>query len=257
MTEVALLTDIHMRDNYVGEISQELEHVLDHLNRHYNLKHAFVLGDLIEDCGSVTADRENVRRVRAIIEDWSVPTTYLIGNHDVEYLNRTQLSDLLGQESFFGVKRIDETPIVYLDSTYQEVGGATGRLGHEQLSWLSDTLPTLSDAIILVHHPFGNFDLTENEWFSEYPERAYLWDRKDALKVFDETGSVRATISGHIHQTDSDEFWNIQHISINAFSKELPDVPLTGTYAVLDIDTPSEIEIATRSETAVTYTLGY
>ena len=252
MTKLALVSDVHMRDDHVDAIGQELEAVLDHLERHYDPAHAFALGDHIEDCGSIKADRENVRRVRSILDDWSVPVTYLIGNHDVEHLTRADLADLLDQDPFYGIERIDGTPFVYLDSTYERVQGSRGRLGPEQLAWLENRLPSLSGAIVLVHHPIGNFDLTNNHWFSEYPERAYLWDRKDALERFTDAGTVRATISGHIHQTGFDEFQDIPHVSINAFSKELPDVPLTGTYAVLDLD--GRVEIATRHGTVAAYT---
>lgn len=251
---VAIISDIHMRDGYVEEISTELERVLEKLDREYDPSSAFVLGDLIEDGESASADRENVRRVRSIFENWSVPVTYLLGNHDVERLDRSELRTLLGQERFYGVQRVDDTPFVYLDSSYRRTSGATGQVGPEQLDWLADRLRTLSDPVVLVHHPVGNFDLRRNVWFSEYPERAYLWDRKEVLDRLDDT-AVRGTISGHIHQTGYDQFREIPHVSVNAFSKELPDVALTGTYAVLSLDDPAEIEIRTRSEPGVTYSL--
>lgn len=253
---VAILSDIHMRDGHVDSVSAELEAVTTVLKREHDPTHAFVLGDLIEDCGSPEADRNNVDRVASILDDWSVPVTYLLGNHDVEYLDRTQLRDLLDQDEFYGVETVGEVSFLYLDSSYQEVRGATGRVGPEQLDWLTDHLPSLSNVVVLVHHPVGNFDLSANEWFAEYPERAYLWDRKEVLTRLDRVDSVRATVSGHIHQTDYDRFWELPHVSVNAFSKELPDVPLTGTYAVLDLEEPLGIDVMTRSDAGVSYTIG-
>lgn len=251
---VAILSDIHMRDGLTAEISSELEAVLKKLDEEHAISHAFVLGDLIEDCRSVEADRKNIKRTRSIFEEWSVPVTYLLGNHDVEHLSKSELRSLLGQDEFYGVREIEGTSFVYLDSAYQEVRGATGRVGPDQLEWLGETASSLSDAVLLVHHPVGNFDLQTNEWFSEYPERAYLWDRKEVLSRIDGT-AVRATLSGHIHQTGYDEFWDLSHVSINAFSKEIPDVPLTGTYAVLETSDTPEIHVRTRTDTGVSYSL--
>lgn len=251
---IAILSDIHMRDGHIGEISVELEAVLEELNTEHNISHAFVLGDLIEDCGSIDADRENIKRTHSIFKNWSPQVTYLLGNHDVEHLSKSDLNQLLGQDKFHGVQEIEDTSFVYLDSAYQQVRGATGKVGPDQLEWLKNTIPSLSDAVLLSHHPVGNFNLRANEWFSEYPERAYLWDRKEVLECIDGS-AVRATVSGHIHQTGYDKFWDLPHVSINAFSKELPDVPLTGTYAVLDTGDIPKIRVRTRSNPGISYSL--
>ncbi|QSG04086.1 metallophosphoesterase family protein [Natranaeroarchaeum sulfidigenes] len=251
---VAILSDIHMRDGYVEEITQELRAVLAELERH-NPEHAFVLGDLIEDGDSVAIDRENVRRVHTLLSEWSVPVTYLLGNHDVEHLEKNKLGHILDQQQFYGVVESGETTFVYLDTAYEELGGAMGRIGGEQLQWLETQLESLSDVILLTHHPVGDFDLAENEWFADYPERAYLWERKEVLEILSHCDGVHGTISGHIHQTEHTEFWGVSHVSINAFSKELPDKPLTGTYGLLSTDRTHEISIQTRADDGVSYLL--
>jgi Predicted phosphohydrolases len=243
-----------MRDGYTAEISSELHAVVERLDKEHEISHTFVLGDLIEDGKSVEGDRENIKRTSSIFEEWSVPVTYLLGNHDVEHLSKPQLRSLLGQDEFYGVQDVEGTSFVYLDSAYQKVRGATGKIGPEQLEWLEQIVPTLSDAVLLVHHPVGNFDLRANEWFSEYPERAYLWDRKEVLKRIEGT-AVRATISGHIHQVGYDNFRGLPHVSANAFSKELPDVPLTGTYAVLETGDIPHLRVRTRTNPGVRHSI--
>lgn len=249
---VAILSDIHMRDGHIAEVSSELEAVLKRLDDDHDISHAFILGDLIEDCGGVEADQENIQRTCSILEDWSVPVTYLLGNHDVEHLSKSELRSLLGQDDFYGVQEVEGTSFIYLDSAYKEVRGAGGQVGPDQLEWLDDKTSSMSDAVLLVHHPIGNFNLRTNEWFCEYPEQAYLWDRKEVLKRIDDT-AVRATVSGHIHQTGYNEFWGLPHVSVNAFSKELPDIPLSGTYAVLEMGNISEIRVRTRTKPGFSY----
>lgn len=250
--DVAILSDIHMRDGYLEEITAELQAVLAEIDRH-DPAHAFVLGDLIEDGGSKAADRENVRRVHTLLSDWGVPTTYLLGNHDVELLDKGELGDLLGQQQFYGVVEVGETAFVYLDTAYDALRGAMGRIGVDQLQWLDTQLDAFSDVILLAHHPVGNFDLTENTWFADYPERAYLWERKEVLEALSHCDGVHGTISGHIHQTEHTDFWGVSHVSVNAFSKEVPDTPLTGTYGVISLDNTPEIAIQTRSDDGVSY----
>lgn len=253
MTDLALISDVHMRDDYTSQVQEALEGVVAILAEGEPAR-AFVLGDLIEDSESAAADRANVERVHEILEDAPFPVTYLLGNHDVENLTRETLSNLLDQERFYGVVEVEGTPVVYLDSTIEPADGAGGRLGSDQRAWLADILPEYDNPLILVHHPLGSFDLSDNEWFNEYPERAFLGDRKETLDVLEEAGPIRGTVSGHIHQSASSTFRGIPHVSVNAFSKELPDKPITGTFAEVDTGDGGRIDIKIRRDVVASYT---
>lgn len=254
MTRLALISDVHMRDEHAPMLREELERVVDAFEA-FDPARAFVLGDLIEDGSSAAADRENVRRVRSILDSCSFPVTYLLGNHDVENLTRSELSDLLDQKSFRGSVDVDGTRVIYLDSSWEPADGARGRLGPRQREWLADRLREVSDALVFVHHPLGFFDVSDNEWFGEYPERAFLGDRKEVLELFAEIGGVRGTVSGHIHQHGFSRFYGLPHVSVNAFSKELPDVPFTGTYAEVTVDADVEVDVRTDAGTTAAHTL--
>lgn len=233
MTRLGLLADVHLREEHAGMLLEELAAAADRLAA-ADVDHAFVLGDLVED-EDPASDREHVRQVRDVLADAPFPVTYLLGNHDVEHLDRATLSDLLAQDAFHGVVDVAGTPVVYLDSAWAE-GVPRGQLGAAQRAWLADRLADLSGALVLVHHPLGAFDLAENPWFDEWPERAFLGDRKEVLDEFAEAGGVRATVSGHVHQTDRVHFSGLPHVSVDAFSKARPDVPFAGTTATLDVD---------------------
>jgi hypothetical protein len=60
-------------------------------------------------------------------------------------------------------------------------------------------------------------------------------------------------INGHLHDPAHTRYRGIDHVTINAFSKETPDVPITGTYAELEIDETVRIETRVGSETVATY----
>lgn len=241
-----------MRDDHISRISEELSLVIDILSENPP-EHVFVLGDLIEDGNSATQDGANVKRVHEILQDSSFPVTYLLGNHDVENLAHEALANLLDQERFYGVVSLDQNSVVFLDSTKTDTDGARGELGAEQRNWLDQTLTEQDGDLILCHHPLGSFDISDNEWFSQYPERAFLSDRKETLDIIGEHESIRATISGHIHETQVSNFHGLTHVSVNAFSKELPDLPLTGTYAEVDLDERITVDIRVRRETVASY----
>lgn len=254
MTRLALLSDIHLREDEVSEITEELDAVLDILAED-RPDHAFVLGDLIEDNESATVDESNVERIHNLFDDAPFQVTYLLGNHDVENLAHETLSTLVEQEQFYGVRKIDETSVIFLDSTKEQTAGARGNIGSDQRNWLAGILPEHDRPLVLCHHPLGNFDISDNEWFKNYPERAFVSDRKETLDVLEKGGSVRGTISGHIHQNGFTNFRDMAHVSLNAFSKELPNKPLTGTYAEVEIDNRVTVDIKIREKIVTSYTL--
>jgi len=254
MGRLALFPDIHFRDDHESEIATELRTAIKNLSGR-GIDQAFVLGDLIEDSESVATDKEHVERVREIFDDSQFPVTFLLGNHDVEVLGHSELSSLLNQDGFTGVIEAADVPVIYLDSSGEEIPGARGELGQEQREWLVDTCSEYDKPLVLSHHPIGNFDISGNEWFGNYPERAFLSDRKEAAKAMDEAGSPRGTISGHLHQSGFTNFHGIPHVSINAFSKEVSDKPVTGTYAEVEVDERIVIDVKVRDKTLTSYTI--
>ena len=224
-----------MRAAERDDIERELAAVVERMEG-FDPHHAFVLGDLIEDGATPATDREHVDAVVEPFERAAFPTTFLLGNHDVENLSRGTLSEALGGQPRFGHVDVDGLDVVYLDSSAPRLPGARGEVGEEQLEYLREVLPTVTDAILLVHHPMGDYDIRENHWFGEFPERAFLGDRKELLELVEGTGGVRATFGGHIHETGHTRFRGLGHAVVNAFSKELPDVPVTGAHAEVVVD---------------------
>lgn len=243
-----------MRDDYAAAIADELRTVLDDL-RGKDVDHVFVLGDVIEDGESAAVGESNVRRVSDLFESTPFSVTYLLGNHDVEALSRVALSALLDQDRFYGVVETDDTPIVYLGSPKEGTPGTPDELGPDQRAWLADALSAHDDPLVLSHHPLGDFDIADDEWFKNYPERAFPCDRKETREVLADHGPVRGTISGHIHQSGFANFRDIPHVSVNAFSKEVRGKPLTRAYAEVEIRDRITVDIETHASTPASYTI--
>lgn len=236
MTAVAIVSDIHLREGRTTAIAELLDTMGEQLAQH-DIAHTFVLGDLVEDSDPQT-DRHHIELVESIFSDWASPVTYLLGNHDILTLSTDTLGAILGQDRFYGVETVNGHPFVYLNSTAAGISNR-GCIGPEQRTWLAESLP--EDAIVLSHHPLGQFSLADNVWFQTYPERGRAWDRKEVLTILSDR--ARATVSGHIHQSSQCLFEGLKHFSINAVSKETPSKPVSGHYGVLSFGNDGGVQL--------------
>lgn len=77
---------------------------------------------------------------------------------------------------------------------------------------------------------------------------------REVNALLDVHESVRAVFNGHVHETHHARYRGIDHVTINAVSKETPDVPVTGTYAevVLDDDLSVTVVEGDRRRWSVT-----
>lgn len=252
MSSIALLSDVHLRSTELSTLRTELEAYCDVLLAEQP-DHLFVLGDLIEDGASPETDREHVQVLSDTLNTVPCPVTCLLGNHDVENLSCKALSSLLGQDQFHGVREVGNTPVIFLNSTREQKEGACGEYGLEQRRWLAECLSQYDAPLILSHHPLGNFNLSDNEWFNNFPERAFPVDRRELLVTLKTSRATPVTFCGHIHQTGFSTFHEVPHISLNAFSKETPEKSFTGTHAIVTVDETVTVDVKIRDKTVATY----
>lgn len=241
MSTIGIIADIHLREAYHDEIIERLYKIKDEHMNDSQISHTFILGDLLQE-STEQVDREHLLELKSIFDDWVSPVTYLLGNHDVATHSKGELGEVLDQDRFHGIIWVDNQAFVYLDSIKENIG-ARGIIGSDQRSWLKNALPP--DAIVLSHHPLGQFSIDDNVWFGNYPERAYPWDRKETLDILQ--GTAKLSVSGHIHQPGRTKLHGLSHVSINAMSKETPKKPVSGNYAILDTENPLEL-MAGRAE---------
>lgn len=242
-----------MRTEHAAAIEDELEWVVSHFEEEFRPDHVFILGDIIQHSETAREDRRNLNRVANIMEGCSFPVTYLLGNHDVINLTRGEISDILNQPSFFGEVSVEEYSFVYLDSSMRNIKTPSGMIGPEQLAFAEKQLSEADAPFVLVHHPVGNFDLSENYWFADFPEQAFLCDRKRLLEIMGDDSDVISTITGHIHQHQCSEFHGVSNLSVFAFSKETPNKAITGAYAEIVLKESVTADINIRDKTIERY----
>lgn len=232
MTRFAVLTDLHYQESVSERLVAELEATVATFEERIRPDRVVVLGDVVHEADGAATDRENAAAVRSVLNELSCPVRYLPGNHDAVHLSTADdWPDLFGHEAW-GIDTA--ASVAYLDSTARHLDGGRGEVGERQLSALRDALADLSDALVFVHHPVHERDVSDNRWFADRPEEAFCADGPAVRDVLTATDAVAATFNGHLHEFGHARAGGIDHFTVDAFNKRLAPGEAFGAYAVVD-----------------------
>ncbi len=236
-----------MRSDHREELTAELTRVVERL-REFDPDLVVALGDIIEE-ETPASDREHVESVRERLS-FGPPLRMLAGNHDVMHLSLETLRSLFGNP-LGGVVRTGGETLVFLNSVTPRLGNPRGEISAEQLELLRELDPN-EPVTVFVHHPLHYRDLSDSVWWATRPEEAFCGNKR-AVNGILESKSIRCVINGHLHDSNHTRYRGIDHVTINAFSKEKPDVPVTGTYAEIEIGESVRVETKVGGETITAY----
>lgn len=235
---IALLADLHLEparsETLFAALDETLEQILTH-----DPAELVILGDLVQET-TPEGDRRMLERVVDRLEDHPLPYRCLPGNHDVEHLDSQTFCNLVGNDLW----EIDQTADrVYLDSSAPRLGGSRGEVSPSQLTDLRESLATMQDALVFVHHPLHYQDLRDNYWFSEHPEEAFCGNKRAVREVLvPEADRIAAVLNGHLHEWSYVEDNGLAHFTIDSFNKTHNPRGKTGAYAILQPDRPLTLE---------------
>lgn len=250
-TRIALVTDIHLRTPYRECIEAVLESTVEEIRR-FDPDLVVCLGDSIED----ETERRDETHLRAVRERlaFEAPVRMLAGNHDVANLDRGRLASLFGNE-LAGLERCREEPLLFLNTATPRLGDPRGEVSTDQFERIDRAMGLDDPVTVFVHHPIHFRDLSDTVWWSETPEQAFCGN-KEAVCAALEADSVRCVFNGHLHDTDRTRYRGIDHVTVNAFSKETPDLPVTGTYATVELGKTVDVDIRVGETSIRQYSIG-
>lgn len=232
MTRVAILTDLHYNKSAPEQLTAELQKAVFRFEERIQPDRVVVLGDIVHEVDAAATDRENAVTIRSILDEISCPVRYLPGNHDAVHLSiADDWPELFGHEAW-GIDT--DASLVYLDSTAPHLDGGRGEIGERQLRALRDALEDLSDALVFVHHPVHECDVSNNRWFADRPEEAFCADGAAVRNALAMTDAVAATFNGHLHEFGYACSGGISHFTVDAFNKQLTPNEAFGAYAIVD-----------------------
>lgn len=247
---IAILSDIHLRTPHRGRIQSALETTVEEIDR-FDPDYVVCLGDVIED-ETELRDEAHIGWVRERF-DFDAPTRFLAGNHDVGNLRVDRLRTLF-DNALSGLEWCRGEPLLFLNTATPRFGDARGEVSDGQFELISRAMSLDQPVTVFVHHPIHFRDLTDTVWWSSTPEQAFCGNKRSVNEALD-SDAVRCVFNGHLHDAKRTVYEGIDHVTVNAFSKETPDHPVTGTYAEVELGSTVDIDIKIEATTIERYTI--
>lgn len=159
------------------------------------------LGDRINEVDE-TADARHLRQVAATFAAHDVPRVHLLGNHDVDHLDRERNEEALGGTLAHQARVLGDWRLLFWnpDCRYVPRQGNL-RLREEDLAWLDaalhdDERPT----VLFSHAPAHRSPMDGNLYFERHPEsRAWHVNVEEATRLLERHRQVLLCVNGHTH----------------------------------------------------------
>lgn len=199
--KIAFLTDTHLGEKFT--VNQGVDGVK-------NLE--MVLNDIrskgIEEviCGGDIGDPKVNAQFIKLFDIPHIRFRLILGNHDVleEVKKYYQVDAQFSANKLFYCEIMDGLKYIFLDSS-------AGRVGDDQLAWLSEQLYGEQQVLIFIHHPVLKVETPVD---MEYP----LADREKMLEVLLAHGNQVNICCGHYHMADIQVYKNIRQFISPAVS---------------------------------------
>ena len=241
---VGLVTDLHYADKkpagtrYYRETLDKLAEAAERFKKD---EPAFVveLGDLIDAADSVETELAYLKRIDKEFAALSKDRHYVLGNHCVDTLTKTEFLDGVGQkEAHYSFDR-GGVHFVVLDACFTSAGKPYGRknakwndanVPADQLDWLKEDLKgTDKPAVVFAHQ---RLDMA-----NDYGVK----NAADVRKILETSKKVRAVFQGHSHRNDYKEIGGVHYCTLVAMI-EGTGVEHNG-YSVLDVSPDGAITV--------------
>lgn len=204
---IGFVTDPHVESSVVGgsrvlqkKFQSRLDFFINRMNNVFGADLLVANGDIIEGTRRTSeVGRQELALVKKIFDRTSIPTYWVLGNHDLRAVTKKEWKDVLGIDYEYRAFDAKEYRIFILDSNYtaedEDVAPkksyTRGRVSRQQLDWLEKELKkTKKKPIVFMHHPpLRNIDAKIDE--------GLLKNALDVRRIFSEN-KVFAVFLGHI-----------------------------------------------------------
>lgn len=218
---IGLVTDLHYADKPPAgsrHYRETLTKLQEAVARFGEDQPDFVVfhGDLIDSGKSLEQEKRHLQTIVKAISAIPFPKHYVLGNHCVDQLTKTEFLQGVGQkESYFSFDRGGNHFIV-LDSCFKSDGTPYGRHNFKwtdanvpapELKWLeADLEQTKLPTIIFAHQPL---DLKDTDAHA-------VKNSSEVRKVLEASGKVTAVFQGHSHRNHYTEIGGIHYCTMVA-----------------------------------------
>jgi len=233
---VGLVTDLH----YADKPTKGTRHYRDTLTKLGEAAEQFAkekpdfvveLGDFIDAADSVETELGYLRRVQQAFDAVPCPKHYVLGNHCVDTLTKTEFLDGVGRRESFYAFDAGGVHFIVLDACFRSDGTPYGRnssrwndanIPADELDWLrADLQATKLPTIVLAHQRLddGKDHAVKNA--------------AAVRELLEASGRVLAVLQGHSHQNDLQDMAGIHYVTLVAMVEG--PAPDQNGFAILEV----------------------
>ncbi|MBT5928314.1 MAG: alkaline phosphatase [Verrucomicrobia bacterium] len=232
---VGLISDIHYADldtagtrHYRDSISK-VRVAIEKFNDS-SLDMVVCLGDLIDAGKSVKEEYAHLETVYKEFKQLKVPCRFVLGNHCVWTLTKSEFLQGVSQKSSYDAVSIKGVRLVMLDACHRKDGVSYGRQNYgwtdteipeNQRIWLKRNLAdTEQPTLVFVHQ---RLDVEGNYGIHSAPA---------VREILETSGQVAAVFQGHNHVNDHQTIQGIHYLTHNAVIEG--PAPDNNAYSILE-----------------------
>jgi 3',5'-cyclic AMP phosphodiesterase CpdA len=225
---ILIISDIHYgndtnypkygHEDYINSFGSKFENYLPKF-RALSLEHDLIidLGDLIAEI-DVENDVDLYKKAIGLL-NVGRPVKYVLGNHELRNLSRQQLLQIIGEERAYYSFDVDNYHHIVLDS-FRNNRDEQPVIDPEQFAWLKQDLKkTNLPSLVYCHYALNNQSLDENYYFKGKPQRAFIKNKEEVRRVFEDSKKVVAVFGGHLHFFNQENIKNIDYITVPSFTE--------------------------------------
>lgn len=174
-----------------------------------------------------------------------LPVYHIIGNHDGLNLTRNQLMSITKQPNNYFSFDLNGFHHIILDSKWEK--GYPKAIDSEQIDWLKNDLKkTNNESIVYLHYACDEQNLDNNAFFSGKEYRAFIEQKKDLRKIFEDSSKVNLVVFGHTHFFHSEKIKNITYLNVPSFTQNDGNGDPCGLYLEVEVN-PLSIDVEMKN----------
>ncbi|RJP30435.1 MAG: alkaline phosphatase [Candidatus Omnitrophota bacterium] len=217
--QIGLITDVHYADKtpadtrHYRDSMAKIRRSISEFNR-VPVDFAAELGDYVDAAETVEAEIGYLKTIDAELQKFAGARHYVLGNHCVWSLTKTQFLETVRQTNSFYSFDHNDFHFIVLDACFRGDEVAYGEKNYEwtdteipvaEREWLADDLQkTKHKSIVFLHQ---RLDIEGHYTVKSAPA---------VRRILEQSGKVLAVFQGHYHQNDYQEINGIHYCTLAA-----------------------------------------
>lgn len=162
-------------------------------------------------------DLETFRNFLKHFKDVKIPVKHVLGNHDAVLATRKELTQLTNQPNNYFSFDLEGIHHIILDP---QLINHNFSIDNNQMSWLQQDLKkTNLIVVIYLHYHCDEQSMDNNIYFRDKKDKAFVKQRKDLRKLFEDSGKVKLVLFGHTHYFHKQKIKNIIYVTVPSFTE--------------------------------------